>query len=65
MPVNVEQMTADVSIVEGELPFSEAQLERLVALVAHRLEQRARDKASSREATRFRSGVIPSSGVEE
>jgi hypothetical protein len=65
MPVNVDQMTAEVSIVEGELPFSEAQLERLVALVAQRLERRARDASESLEATRFRSGVIPASSVED
>ena len=31
MPVHIEEMTSDVTIVEGELPMTPAQIEKLVS----------------------------------
>lgn len=54
MPVHVEEMTSEVSIVEGELPLSPAQIEKLVRLVMSRLAEKHRDDERVREATRLR-----------
>jgi len=65
VPLNVDEMTAEVAVFNGELPFTEAQIERLVTLLARRLAMRSREEARLREATTIRSGVTPSMGVGE
>ena len=37
MPVHIEEMTSDVTIVEGELPLTPAQIEKLCKLVMRRI----------------------------
>jgi hypothetical protein len=65
MPVHVEEVTSEVAVADGQLPLSDAQLERLVALVARRLEQRRRAAQQTRDATALRRGVDPPSGIGE
>jgi hypothetical protein len=65
MPVHVEEVTSEVAVADGQLPLSDAQLERLVALVARRLEQRRRAARQTRDATALRRGVDPPSGIGE
>jgi hypothetical protein len=40
MPIHVERMESEVAVFDGELPLSEAQLRKLVAMVGRRLEER-------------------------
>ena len=53
MPIHVGQMTSNVAVQEGELALSPAQLEKLVALVIARLEDRAREAERARAATKL------------
>jgi hypothetical protein len=65
VPVRIEEMDVSVDVVEGDLPFSEPQLEHVVALVARRLQQLEREAAQRREGTATRAGVAPPMGAEE
>jgi hypothetical protein len=60
MPVHVEELTSEVSVVEGELPLNEEQIEKLVRLVISRLAEHQRDEERRREATRLRRQASPS-----
>ena len=60
MPVHIEEMTSEVSVVEGELPLSAAQVEKLVRLVISRLAEKHQEEQRRREATRLRSQASPS-----
>lgn len=60
MPIHVEEMTNEVTVVDGEMPLSEAQLEKLVNLVLRRLEGKQRAEQKRQEATKLRSGSAPS-----
>ena len=59
MPVHVEDMTSRVSIVDGELPLSQAQVEKLVQLILYRLAQQQRESEDAREATTVRPQAAP------
>ncbi|MBV9960433.1 MAG: hypothetical protein JO360_18545 [Acidobacteria bacterium] len=60
MPIHVEEMTSEITVMDGELPFSEAQLEKLVNLVLRRLEGKQREAQKRQDATQLRSGSAPS-----
>ncbi|KGQ19378.1 hypothetical protein LF41_3028 [Lysobacter dokdonensis DS-58] len=51
MQVHIEKMTSDVSVQTGELALTQAQCEKLVALVISKLEDRAREAMRARAAT--------------
>jgi hypothetical protein len=59
MPVHVERITTDLTVVDGELPLSQRQLDKLVALVAARLEREQRLAEQQRDATVIRRSAIP------
>jgi hypothetical protein len=65
MPVHVEEMTSEVTVVAGDLPLTEAQTEKLVKLVLRRLEQKQREAGRVREATQLRRGVTPPEPIQE
>lgn len=54
MPIDVGQFTTDVTVADGDLPLSAAQLEKLVQLVAQRVEDRQRSQERNRAATAIR-----------
>lgn len=58
MPVHVEKMTTQVDAYEGDLPMSQAQIEKLVDIVLKRLEQKQRETKVLRDSTQIRSGVV-------
>jgi hypothetical protein len=60
MPVHIEEMTTNVSVVEGELPLTSAQIEKLVALVIKRLSEQQLDAKRRRDATQLRRQSSPS-----
>jgi hypothetical protein len=59
VPIEVGRFTTDVTVADGDLPLSPAQLEKLVQLVARRVEEKQRDQARSREATAIRGQASP------
>jgi hypothetical protein len=54
MPVHIEEMTSDVTIVEGELPMTPAQVEKLVRLVMKRISDKCKEEQKSRAATQLK-----------
>jgi hypothetical protein len=65
VPINVEQLTNEVTVMDGGLPFTERQLDELAELISARLERRERDLRQSEEATTLRRRVAPSLGLRE
>ena len=65
MPLHIEDITNEVTVVDGELPLSEAQVERLVAVVLKRLEGKEREASKRRAATELRRGAAPPARVGE
>jgi hypothetical protein len=59
MAVHVGEMTSEVDVVTGDLPLSARQVERLVELVARRVEQMQRDGERDRDARSLRQGAAP------
>lgn len=59
MPFHIEEIRSDVSVVEGELPLTPAQIEKLVRIVLKRLESKDRDSRLAHEATSIQRHVAP------
>jgi hypothetical protein len=59
MPVHVEEMTSEVAVLDGDLPLSDQQMEKLAALVLRRLEEKQRAERQAREATALRRQTRP------
>ena len=53
MPVHIERLTSEVMVQESELSLTPAQVEKLVALVISKLEDRAREAQRARAATKI------------
>jgi hypothetical protein len=64
MAVHVEELTTELAVMDGNLPLSEAQLERLVDLVARRLAERERAARHFRRQTVLRPSAEPPAGRE-
>jgi hypothetical protein len=62
MPINIEQISNQVNVVDSDLPFDERQLERIVDLVVQRLQERQRSARWNREATSLRKSAVPEEG---
>jgi hypothetical protein len=54
MPVHIEEMVSDVTVVAGELPLTEAQIEKLVQIVVKRLADKHLDASRVKDATKLR-----------
>ena len=63
MPVHIEEMATEVTVLDGELPLTERQVEKLVCKVLERLEEKRRESHRIREATALRRGAAPPSRV--
>lgn len=62
MPIHVGELTSEVTMFDGELPLSEAQLDKLVARVLERLDRRRWQAERAREATTLRPRAMPPLG---
>ena len=51
MQVHIEKLTSDVSVQTGDLALTQVQIEKLVALVISKLEDRARESRRACAAT--------------
>ena len=51
MGVQIGELESDVTVMDGEMPFSERQLDRLVEMVCKRLEQKKREREQVNDST--------------
>jgi len=51
MPLHIESLTSEVTVLDGDLPLSEQQIDKLVRIVLVRLQHSARDAARRAAAT--------------
>lgn len=59
MRVQIGELESDVTVMDGDLPFSERQMERLVELVCKRLEQKKREQERVDESTKLMPSARP------
>jgi hypothetical protein len=59
MPIDVGKFTTEVTVAEGDLPLSSAQIEKLVQILMRRLEEKKRADEQSRDATAIRAHAVP------
>jgi hypothetical protein len=65
MPLHIGSLTADVTVVDGELPISERQLAQVATAVLRLLAEKERDDERRHEATCIKRSAQPSSPVRE
>jgi hypothetical protein len=51
MPVHVEELTQEVTVSRGDLPLSQAQVQRLVHLVLEQINRQEHESKLRREST--------------
>jgi hypothetical protein len=59
MNMHIESLTSNVSVQDGDLGLTPQQIEKLVALVIARLEDRAREAQRACTATQLRRRAAP------
>lgn len=59
MPVHIDEMHTEVNVLDGELPLSPAQIEKLVRIILQRLEENQRRLDQNRRASQIRNSAIP------
>lgn len=65
MPLHIGSLTADVTVVDGELPLSERQLAQVANAVLRLLVAKERDEKRRHDATCISRSSQPSSTVRE
>ena len=65
MPVHVGRLDSEVTVIDGELPLNEAQIEKLVQIVLQRLDARQRESHRAREATMLKRSAAQPARVGE
>jgi hypothetical protein len=65
MPVHIEEMNVEMQVANGEMPLTEAQIERLVKIVLSRLERKQRESRNIQEATTLRKQSAPQVNISE
>jgi hypothetical protein len=59
MPMHINELTSEVAITSGDLPLSQAQLDKLVNLVMHRINEKHRQATLTKEAAKLDQSVVP------
>jgi hypothetical protein len=54
MPVHIEEMASEVTVLAGDLPLTEAQIDKLVQIVIKRLADKHLDASRIHAATKLR-----------
>lgn len=57
MPIHVDELVSEVTVFDGELPFSDDQISKLVAIVAQRISAQQQGDRSGGEI--FRRCIMP------
>lgn len=65
MPLNIMDITSEVTVYEGDLPLDQAQIDKLVKIVLKRLAEQQREAEQLREATRLRREAAPGIALKE
>ncbi|MEU5262207.1 hypothetical protein [Amycolatopsis sp. NPDC021455] len=65
MPMYIDNLSSRVHVATGDLPFTDAQLDRLADLVRARLARHERDAEADAEATRLYRSVAPADPVRD
>ncbi len=65
MSIHVDKMNSDVTVIDGDSPLSERQVEKLVQIVLERLESTRREEQKNREATTLTRSNAPPARVGE
>jgi hypothetical protein len=65
MPLHIGSLTADVTVIDGELPISERQLAQVANAVLRLLAEKERDEKRRLEATCIKRSAQPSSPVRD
>ena len=65
MPIEIQRLESDITVLDGELPLSERQFELLVQRVCERLEAKQREKQWAHEATVLRRSAAPPLEISE
>jgi hypothetical protein len=63
MPVHIGEVESDVTVMDGDMPFSERQMERLVEMVCKRLDQKKREREQVNESTTLTRSAAPPARV--
>ena len=63
MSVQVGEMESEVTVMDGEMPFNERQLDRLVEMVCKRLEKKKREQERVDESTTLTRSAAPPTRV--
>lgn len=62
MPLYIENTTVETTVIDENMPLTEAQVEKLVKLIMQRISAQERDQQSRRSATRLRNRSTPDAG---
>lgn len=65
MPVHIANIDSEVTVMDGELPLTEQQVEKLVQIVIKRLEAAQREAQKGKDATTLKRCAMPSARVGE
>jgi hypothetical protein len=65
MPVHVGRLDSEVTVIDGELPLTEAQVEKLVQIVLKHLGASQRESQRAREATTLKRSAAQPARVGE
>lgn len=63
MSIELGDLTSEVNVIEGELPLSTKQIDKLVQIVLARMEQRLQEQKQFSGATTIRRSVIPNTEI--
>lgn len=62
MPLYIENATVETTVIDENMPLTEAQVEKLVKLIMQRISTQERDQQSRRSATKLRNESTPDAG---
>jgi hypothetical protein len=64
VPLDIDQINADVTMQDGELPITPQQMAKIVEHVLRCLEQRQRDQQHTQAVTTIRGSMLPAPYVD-
>ena len=64
MPIHIEEMTNEVTVVDGEMPLSDAQLDQIASLVMQRLSEKDQLAEHLSETAAIRRQFVPMTGIQ-
>lgn len=65
MPVQVAEMTSEVTAIDRDLPLTEAQIEKLLKLLMKRLQEAQQNEKASQETRQLRRESAPPSSIHD